>query len=78
MANEGEPSGIELLKVGAAGEGEDVAKTGAAKVIGSPKFVCAPAFKAKNKRPPVKTQIYFIVYFPQTKECPPACSHNSD
>jgi hypothetical protein len=53
-------------------------KEGAAKVTELPKSVCAPVFKAKNNRPPAKTEIYFIVYFPQTKECPPTCCFNSD
>jgi|HubBroStandDraft_4_1064222.scaffolds.fasta_scaffold37416_2 hypothetical protein len=69
---------IGLLEAGAAGEGQAVMKEGAANVTELPKFVCAPAFKAKNNRPPAKTEIYFIVYFPQTKECPPACCSNSE
>ncbi len=76
--NEGELGDAGLAEAGVAGEGAAVMKAGAAKVTELPKFVCAPACKAKNNRPPAKTEIYFIVYFPQTKECPPACSLNSD
>lgn len=53
-------------------------KEGAAKITELPKFVCAAAFKAQNTRHPAKTETYFIVYFPQTKECPPACCSNSE
>jgi hypothetical protein len=74
----GELNDIGLLEAGAAGEGEAVMKEGAANVTELPKFVCAPAFQAKNNRPPAKTETYFIVYFPQTKECPPTCSFNCD
>lgn len=74
----GELGDAGLAEAGAEGEGATVRKAGAAKVTELPKFVCAPAFKAKNNRLPAKTEIYFIVYFPQTKECPPACSLNSD
>lgn len=45
-------------------------KKGAANVTELPKFVCAPAFKAKNNRPPAKTEIYFIVYFPRDEAMP--------
>ncbi|MGA7190742.1 MAG: hypothetical protein WBY66_19770, partial [Candidatus Acidiferrales bacterium] len=68
----GELNEIGPLAAATAGGGEAVMKEGAANVTELPKFVCAPAVRAKNKRPPAKTEIYFIVYFPQTKECSPA------